>query len=205
MALLSHARSLALPRIDRRVAVGALLAALAAGLVLKLTRTAPTTPVLVAGADLPAGQPLGDLDLDVRRVESAAGLVVGDSVGDLADWVLRVPLAAGEPLVPSLLAPPEVLATPEAFALTLDRSHAVQGRLAAGDRVDVLVTVSAEPGSPPETYTVAQDVYVLDAEVGSTGFEAGEVAVLLAVDTAVAEKLANAREWGTIDLVRVSP
>jgi Flp pilus assembly protein CpaB len=205
MALLSHARALTMPDLDRRAIVGVLLAAVAAGIVLTLTRPAPTTPILVAGSDLPAGTPLGELDLDVRRVGSPEGLVVGDSVGDLSDWVLRVPVSEGEPIVPSLLLPPEVLAAPDAFALTLDRAHAVQGRIAPGDLVDVLVTTPDTNDTPPSTTTVAEAVYVLDVDVGDEGFDADRVAVLLAVDTDLASVLANAREVGTIDLVRVAP
>ena len=205
MALLSHARTLTMPNIDRRTVLGILLAAIAAGIVLMLTRPVATTPVLVAGGDLPAGTPLGELDLDVRRVGSPEGMVVGDSIGDLSDWVLRVPVSEGEPIVPSLLLPPQVLSAPDAFALTLDRAHAVQGRIAAGDSVDVLVTTAGTNDSPSNTTTAAQSVYVLDVDVGDEGFNADRVAVLLAVDTDLAAILANAREVGTIDLVRVAP
>ncbi len=205
MALLSRTRPLAMPHLDRRMILGVVLAAVAAGLVFVLTQPAATTPILVAAADLPAGTPLGDLDLEVRSVASSEGLVVGDSVGDLADWVLRVPVSAGEPLVPSLLLPPQVLDAPAAFALTLDRSHAVQGRIMVGDHVDVLVTTSGSLDTAPITVTVASAVYVLDVELGDDGFDADSVAVLLAVDTDLATSLANAREAGTIDLVRVTP
>ena len=205
MALLARTRPLTLPRVDRRSIIGVLLAGAAAGLVLILTTPAATTPVLVAAADLPAGTPLGELDLDVRQVASSEGLVIGDSVGDLTDWVLRVPVSAGEPLVPSLLLPPQVLDAPEAFALTLDRSHAVQGKLAAGDYVDVIVTTAGAMDSAPVTETVASAVYILDVELGDDGFDADRVGVLLAVDTDLAALLANARESGTIDLVRRAP
>ncbi|MCL1599726.1 MAG: RcpC/CpaB family pilus assembly protein [Actinomycetia bacterium] len=205
MALLSRTRPLAMPHLDRRTILGVFLAAVAAGLVLILTQPAVTTPILVAGSDLPAGTPLGQLDLEVRRVASPEGLVVGDSVGDLTDWILRVPVSAGEPLVPSLLLPPQVLDAPEAFALTLDRSHAVQGKIMVGDYVDVLVTTPGNLDTAPITATVASTVYVLDVELGDEGFDADRVAVLLAVDTDLAASLANAREAGTIDLVRVTP
>ncbi len=205
MALLSRTRPLAMPHLDRRMVLGVVLAAVAAGFVLILTQPAATTPVLVAGADLPAGTPLGQLDLEVRRVTSPEGLVVGDSVGDLNEWVLSVPVSAGEPLVPSLLVPPAVLDAPEAFALTLDRSHAVQGKITVGDYVDVLLTTPGTMDAVPITMTVARAVYVLDVELGDNGFDADRVAVLLAVERDLAASLANAREAGTIDLVRVTP
>ncbi len=205
MALLSHARSLSIGWLDRRTVIGVLLAALSAAIVLILSRPAVLAPVLVAGSDLPAGAPLSELDVEVRRVSSPVGLVEGDAVGELGEWTLRVPLAAGEPLVPSLLVPPQVGSSPDAFALSLDRAHAVQGRLGPGDSVDVLVTFPGTSGMAPVTETVASDVYVLDVDLGESGFDADRVDVLLAVDRDLAARLANAREAGTIDLVRVAP
>lgn len=207
MALLERVRPISLPIswLDRRTMLGILLAALAGVLVLALTRPPVLVPVLVAGADLPAGTPLSELDVSVRQVSSAVGLVEGDSVGELADWSLRVPLVAGEPLSPSLLVPPQVSDARDALALSLDRSHAVQGNLSQGDLVDVLVTRPASFEGPPETELVATAVYILDVSLGESGFDADRVDVVLAVDGDLAAELANARESGTIDLVRVTP
>jgi Flp pilus assembly protein CpaB len=174
-------------------------------IVLTLTRPPVLIPVLVAGADLPAGTPLSELDVSVRQVSSAVGLVEGNSVGELADWTLRVPLVAGEPISPSLLVPPQVGEAQDALALSLDRSHAVQGNLSKGDLVDVLVTRPASFEGPPETELVATSVYILDVSLGESGFDADRVDVVLAVDGELAVELANARESGTIDLVRVTP
>ena len=207
MALLERVRPMSLPIswLDRRTVAGILLAALAAALVMTLTRPPAVVPVLVAGSDLPAGTPLQDLDVAVREVASSVGLVEGDSIGELAQWTLRVPLVAGEPISPSLLVPPQVGAAPDALALSLDRANAVQGNIAAGDLVDVLVTRPASFDSAPVTEIVAASVYVLEAGTGESGFDADRVDVLLAVDTELAVRIANARESGTIDLVRVSP
>ena len=207
MALLERVRPMSLPItwLDRRTVAGILLAALAGALVLTLTSPPTVVPVLVAGSDLPAGTPLQDLDVAVRQVSSSVGLVEGASVGELAEWTLRVPLVAGEPISPSLLVPPQVGDAPDALALSLDRANAVQGTLVAGDLVDVLVTRPAEFDSAPVTEIVASGVYVLEAGMGEKGFDADRVDVLLAVDTDLAVLIANARESGTIDLVRVSP
>jgi Flp pilus assembly protein CpaB len=207
MAILERVRPISLPIswLDRRTILGILLAALAGVIVLTLTRPPAVVPVLVAGGNLPAGTPLAELDVAVRQVESAVGLVEGDSVGDLADWTLKVPLVAGEPITPSLLVPPQVGDAPDALGLSLDRSHAVQGMLSDGDVVDVLVTRPASFDGPPETEVVAAGVYVLDVSVGESGFDADRVDVVLAVDGQLAAEIANARESGTIDLVRVSP
>jgi len=205
MALLSRTQSAAVTWLDRRTLLGLLLAALSGIIVLTLTRPPALTPVLVAGGDINAGTPLGQVDLDVRRVSSADGLVAGDTIGDLADWTIRVPLSAGEPLLPSLLVPPAVASAPDALALSLDRAHAVQGQLVAGDTVDVLVTSAASLDSGAVTETVAAGVYILSVDLGDTGFDADRVDVVLAVDGPTASLIANARETGTIDLLRVSP
>ena len=207
MALLERVRpaGLSITWLDKRTVLGILLAALAGVIVLTLTQPPAVVPVLVAGSDLPAGTPLQDLDVSVRQVSSSVGHVEGDSIGELEDWTLRVPLAAGEPIAPSLLVPPQVGLSPNAFALSLDRSHAVQGDLAAGDVVDVLVTLPATFDEPPVTNLVASRVYVLEIGFGDSGFDADRVDVLLAVDSELALRIANARESGTIDLVRVSP
>jgi Flp pilus assembly protein CpaB len=207
MALLERVRpiSLSISWLDRRTMLGILLAALAGAIVLTLTRPPTVVPVLVAGSNLTAGTPLSELDVAVRQVSSAVGLVEGDSVGELADWTLRVPLAAGEPISPSLLVPPQVGESRNAMALSLDRSHAVQGNLSQGDLVDVLVTRAASFDAAPETELVAAAVYILDVSLGESGFDADRVDVVLAVDGDLAVNLTNARESGTIDLVRVTP
>jgi Flp pilus assembly protein CpaB len=205
MALLSRTQFAAVNWLDRRTLLGLLLAALSGIIVLTLTRPPALTPVLVAGGDINAGTPLGQVDLEVRRVSSADGLVAGDTIGDLSDWTIRVPLSAGEPLLPSLLVPPAVGLTPDALALSLDRAHAVQGQLVPGDTVDILVTSSSSLESNAVTETVASGVYILSVDLGDTGFDADRVDVVLAVDAATASLIANARETGTIDLLRVSP
>ena len=207
MALLERVRpvGLSIGWLDRRTVLGILLAAVAGVVVLTLTKPPVVVPVLVAGSDLQAGTPLQDLDVAVRQVPSSVGHVEGDSIGELAEWTLRVPLAAGEPIAPSLLVPPQVGLSPNAFALSLDRSHAVQGDLAVGDAVDVLVTLPSTFDEAPVTDLVATRVYILDVGFGESGFDADRVDVLLAVDSELALELANARESGTIDLVRVSP
>jgi hypothetical protein len=91
------------------------------------------------------------------------------------------------------------------MALSLDRSHAVQGNLSQGDLVDVLVTRAASFDAAPETELVAAAVYILDVSLGESGFDADRVDVVLAVDGDLAVNLTNARESGTIDLVRVTP
>jgi len=189
---------------DRRTALGLGLALVAGILVFSITRPPATIPVLVADGPLPAGIPLGDLPVGVRRVADAAGLVAEDAAADLEGWTLAAPLAAGEPLLPSLLRSPERGVRPFVLALSLERDRAVLGELQAGDLVDVYVTVTGDAG-PPEARRAAEAVYVVAVGAPVSGL-AGEARVdlLLAVDDALAAVLVAARAQGDLDLVRVS-
>ncbi len=202
MAVGVHVRNLSIPRPDTRTLLGVGLAALAALLVMWMTRPATTVPVLVAGSDLPAGTPLSALDITVRHTSDPGGLVVGDEIGDLSDWVLVAPIASGEPLLPSLLRPPEVQSAPDLLALEVDESHAVLGRIDPGDRVDVYASTS-RPGEPAATRLIASSVYVVDAAVSESSVNGGQVQLLLAVDDALAAALTTAMNEGDLDLVRV--
>lgn len=191
-------------RLDRRLLLGLLAAAAAGGLVLVLTRPAPRVAVLVADGPLPAGVELAGLPVGVRHLPNAAGLVAADSVDGLAEWTLAAPLTEGEPLLPSLLRPPERRFRPDVLALSLPRDRAVLGELQAGDLVDLYVTAGLLDG-PPATRLVAVDVYVVAAGPAPGGIAGSErVDILLAVDDALAAALVNARHEGDLDLVRVS-
>ena len=205
MALGVRVRDVALPTVDRRMVIGAILAAVAALGVLVVTKPPERIPVLVAGSDLVVGRPLGEMEFEVRYVESSEGLVVGDSLGDLGEWSLRVPLAEGEPLVPSLMQPPELLASPNVIALSLAAENAVLGRLVSGDEVDVYATTMNGIDSGSVTEMIASNVYVVEAVVPESSIDRGRVNVLLAVDDELAARLASASHTGDIDLVRVSP
>jgi Flp pilus assembly protein CpaB len=205
MALGIRARTLSIPSMDRKRILGLVLAAIAALLVLLLTKPPDRIPVLIASADIAPGQALTADDVSVRYVESAEGFVQGSSLGDLDSWSLRAPIAEGEPLVPSLLQPPELREAPNVIALSLDESHAVLGRLVPGDRVDVYVTVGNGLGEEPVTRLVATGVYVVESRPDGDGIGADRVNLLLAVDEALARIIAGASRSGAVDLVRVSP
>lgn len=192
------------PRLDRRTLLGVALAVVAAAAVLVLTRPQPTVSVLVAASDLPAGTPLADLDVGVRQVRDGSGLVTGTDLGELAGWTLRVPLHAGEPLLPSLLQPPALQDAPALIALEVDASHALLGRISPGDRVDVYVSRTV-PGAAPVTERIADDVYVLEAHLSDSRAGRPRVDLLLAVDDELAAALAGALHAGELDLVRVGP
>jgi len=202
MAIGVRARSISIPKPDTRTLIGIGLAASAALLVLWMTRPVPTTPVLVAGADLPAGTPISELDLSIRYTQDPTGMVTGDSPGELSDWVLVAPLAAGEPLIPSLLRPPEVQTTPDLLALDIAQAHAVLGQIDPGDRVDIYASTS-KVGQPTDTRLIASDVYVVDSSVAESSVNDDRVQLLLAVDDELAATLTAAMNGGELDLVRV--
>lgn len=199
---LEELRRIPLPAVAPRTMLGIGLAAVAALLVLVVTRPAATVPILVAGADLPAGTPLSELEIDVRSVESASGLVAGDELGELEGWVLGAPISAGEPLLPSQLRPPETLAAPDALAVELPAAHAVLGQLGAGDRVDVYATTSL-PGEPTQTTLIASAIYILEARTVESTASQDRVELLLAVDRATARAVTTAMRAGEVDLVKV--
>jgi hypothetical protein len=76
--------------------------------------------------------------------------------------------------------------------------HAVQGQLIAGDLVDIYVTDDLE------TRLLAASIKVISAEVDTVGLVGSDVALLLAVDDALAPRLVAAMQTAAIDLVRVT-
>jgi len=205
MAISVRLNELSVPWFDRRRLVGVVLAVAAGLLVLMLTQPEPRVGILVAARDLDPGRALTQADVSVRYVASSEGLVPGNTLEELPNWSLRAPVNAGEPLTPSNLQPPELLAYPNVIALSLDQAHAVLGRLVAGDRVDIYRTVTSGAGSLPVTELIATGVYVVESRPVLEGINAHQVDLLLAVDGDLARLLAGAT-WGDgIDLVRVAP
>ncbi len=206
MALTGLRDALAVPRLNRRTLLGVALAATAGFLVLILTRPAPTMQVLVAADDIPAGTPLDEGLVTTRAVSSARGLVESGSLGELVGWSLVVPLAAGEPLLPSLLEPPQVAEAGAVLSVVLEESHAALGRIGAGDEVDIYVTWQGSTGEPRTTELLAAGVYVVDAMTGDGSLAGGDqVQVLVAVDDALALDLTRAGRLGELDMVRKTP
>lgn len=193
------------PRIDRRTLIGVGLAAVAALLVLLLTRPSPTVSVLVAADDIPAGRPLDQADLTTRSVGSSEGLVEGSSIGELSAWTVVAPLRAGEPLLPSLLQPPQVTEAGNLIAVAIEESHAVLGHLGPGDRIDIYVTWPSRGGEPPLTELLAAGVYVAEVQADTGSSISGSmVNLVLAVDDELAPRMARASRSGALDLVRVA-
>ncbi len=194
-----------LDRVDVQTLTGVALAAVAAALVLVITRPPHTVPVLVAARDVGAGQPLAASDVSVRRVDDPSGLVTGDALGGLVDWTLATSLAAGEPLLPSLLREPQRAAMPDLFGFSLDADHAVLGRISGGDAVDVYVTWPVAADATRITERIAEGVLVTETTTFEGAIGGNRIELLVAVDADLAAVLTAALRGGEVDLVRVGP
>ncbi|SDF52698.1 Flp pilus assembly protein CpaB [Klenkia brasiliensis] len=180
----------------RRVAAG-LLALLALALALRPAPAAPGAPavagVVVAGADLPAGRPLGADDL--VTAEWPTGLVPDGAARDPAELtgaVLAAPVRRGEPVTDARVVGPGLWArVPQGQVAAPVRlaDLAVAALLRAGDRVDVLATTS-----DGDTRVVAAGALVLAAP--PEGPDPG--LLVLAVAETTAAELATATTQATL-------
>jgi Flp pilus assembly protein CpaB len=151
----------------------------------------PLRPVVVVGSGLPAGKPIGPVEIDsalaVRRVPerfAPPGALISPT--EALGLVARVALPAGSYLQASQLAPPRRRAA-HAPALSRDRRPveiAVSGAgalLAAGStpsgaKVDVVVTSEPQSAGPGPTYVAAAAVPLLALRPGAEGGAPGGVA-----------------------------
>jgi Flp pilus assembly protein CpaB len=193
------------PRLEKRTLIAVGLAALAAFIVLTLTRPDTSVGVLVAAGDLPVGVAL-DADLvAVRQVANADGLVPGSGVGELEGWTLAAGIRKGEPLLPSLLVDPDAVPRPSALSIAIPETHAALGSVVAGDIVDIYVTWPATPGESRRTELLVPGVEVLESRPASDAVGgARTIELLFAVDTELAPLIAGGHRIGDLDLVRVS-
>lgn len=182
-------------QMDVRLVGAGLLAATSALVVLMVTSPPERTAILAAGSDLPAGIPLSELDLEVRRVEDSSGLINADAVDSLSDYALLSPLAAESPIPRSLLISPEDERGVDLLGLDLDSAAAVHGWLVGGDLVDVYAVAE-------ETDLIAEAVEVVDVEVDGTSLGSGRVRLIVAVSGEIGPRLIAASEAGSIHLVR---
>ncbi len=187
-----------LERVDRRTWLGIALAATAALLTLSISKPAPTVDVVFAGEDLPAGVRLADLTLVTRQLPASFGMLNEQDLDAVGEWTLAEPIGQDEPVLPSLLRAPALAENPDLFALAVDPSHAVLGRISAGDYVDVYVTWKDDD----ITTRIAEGLYVVEARTDDDGFGDGEVQMLLAVDRDRAELLTHAVRTGDVDIVK---
>jgi len=196
-------------RVHRRRVGGAHLVMVLAGLLglvltLAALRDEPTGQrVAVAARDLAAGVPLRASDVRFEPVR-ASGDVLAHLVGDDGAWrgrVLTTAVPAGAPLAAASLRGRASADGLRAMSIPVDRARAVNGRLAAGDRVDVVL---ARDGVAT---VVAAGLEVLDVageDGGAFGAQRGQLTVTLAVDVADSQRLAAVLADGEFVLTRVT-
>lgn len=186
-----------------------------------------TRPVVVAAVDVLDGARLAPSDLRVVQWPAEA---VPDGVTGVADSlvgrVTRMPVLAGEALVPARLAPigaepgleAKISRGKRAMAVRIDDVTGVNGLLRPDSRVDVLVTVRpvmAGTGVPPVSRLFLANMRVLaigtdvhraaDSSAQASGVQAAlagaSATVTLEVTPTEAERLAVAMQEGEIQLV----
>jgi len=176
----------------------------------------PLTQVVVAAVDLTEGQVL--TASDARTVELPTVSVPPSAysqVDSVIGRVTRVPVFAGEALLPGRLAPVgtgaglEVKIAPgkRAMAVKIDEVAGLSGLIQPNSRVDVLVTLqdNADGGQQQRAKMFMSNMRVLSVgsamERGPDGRPMNATTAALEVTPAEAEQLAVAANQGKIQLV----
>lgn len=194
-----------------RVPFAAVALGLAAAVAVGELRPAPpvTVDVLVAAHDVPAGTVLTDADVRTAAVPPDTAVAGAQATGHASVVGQRtaVPVPAGLPLVPGVLAGGRLAGPPGTVVAAVRLADgAVATLLQPGDRVDVLAaSAQAGPGS-----AVARGALVLPAPaaqdrgsglLGGSGEASASAPLMLAVQPEEAAALAGAA--GTADLSAV--
>jgi Flp pilus assembly protein CpaB len=185
-----------------------LAGALGVLLTLSVLRAADRTqPVLVAAHDLAPGTVIDDGDVRVARVH-AGGPVLATLFGPRDLPRLRGQVVTGNVASGALVARTDVRAVgspgvTRVMSFPLPRARAVGGKLAPGDRVD-LVAVDRGSGRAGYVLTDAEVIAVDGPGGGPLGRASDDVTVTLAVGGEDAPRLAAALEAGTVTLVRAT-
>ena len=193
-----------------RVSSGHIIMLLAGALGLLLTvsllRTAGNTqPVLVAARDLAPGTVLDAGNVRVSRVHVDASvlttLIPGDRPASIKGQVVVGSVRGGALLTHDLVRSVDAHAATRVMSVPIARAKAVDGRLVAGDHVDVL-GVDHDTGRAGYVLTDAEVVTVDGHSSGALSGASDDVTVTLVVDGATAPRLASAVAAGTVMLVR---
>jgi Flp pilus assembly protein CpaB len=183
-----------------------MLVAGVAGLVITLGVLRPGAGgerVAIAARDLEAGTALGPRDVRFESV-SVPDQVLGRYVTPrelpgVRGRVLTAPVFAGEPVLEAHLRSRAATEGRRAMSIPVDRARAVNGNLAPGDRVDVVVAAD------DAVSIVVAGAEVLDVDDDDAfGTRRGEVRVTLAVDARESQLLAAAISDGDFVLTRVT-
>jgi Flp pilus assembly protein CpaB len=185
-----------------------MLLAGALGVLLTLTvlRSADQTrPVLVAAHDLAPGTVVGDGSVRVARVHADPGVLAtmfaAEQLDTVRGQVVTTGMRSGELLTRSAVRAVDAHAATRVMSIPVARAHAVDGKLTAGDRVDV-VAVDREQKKAAYVVSDAEVVGVDGHDGGALATTSDDVTVSLVVDGTSAPRLAAAVEVGTVTLVR---
>ena len=171
--------------------------------------------VVVAGKDVPSAVALSGDQLKVRQWPADSAMVGKFSqMEDVTGRVTAVPLAAGEPVLESKLAPKGVIPgltallpmDKRAMTVKVDEASGVAGFLNPDNRVDVLVTVDkGEFNKDPMSKVILQNLRILGTgqRIEKRLGEKPQVVptVTLEVTPEEGERLALATREGMISLV----
>ena len=167
------------------------------------TSGAVLTPVVVAGGDIPVGKRITEEMVEIKDITADVVLAgTYSDTGDVVGQVTRVPLVAGEQVIPMKVTatgaaivdvenPPLAYVVPEgkrAVAVQVTNVIGASGLIRAGDYVDVILTVKVGSGGTAEesdsvslesnqiARTVLQNVQVLsiDQDVALTAVDVDE-------------------------------
>ena len=223
VASLSTAGALRRPRrADPRALVGIFLtlAALGGSVAFWVSAT-DSRAVLIAAHDLPAGSTLRRSDFTITniRVDDAvfAAAVPADQLDSLVGHRLGEPIHVDQLLARAQLADQSGLA-PDQVAITIPArpDSAVDGRLRAGDWVQVLVTLPDKSRGEAHAHQVLERAQVFevgrDSSLSSSSASdardssRGPISsVTLAVTPDQARQLAEARRAGELDILLLPP
>ena len=183
------------------------LAALGAFVAARGTDQGPAHSYVTVSRDLPSGTKLQAGDLRLVPMDLPDGLA-SRAFAETSALVGRLtihPLAQGELVQASAVVTGEAADPRSQVSVPVDRSRALDGQLASGERVDVLSTYGT--GADGQTIVVVRGAEVLRVDQGQRGALAGgnDLIVLLALPTSNdALAVTHAAQAGKITLVRTT-
>jgi hypothetical protein len=202
-----------------RAVVGAFLVIVATvgtfGAYLSAT-AAPSTSYVVAARAFEVGEVVMQEDLvgdgaGVRPValelppEVAGRALPADdgAVDRLVGQLVVAPLAAGDLLLASHFADVATADRGVVLSLSLPAERALAGRVAAGERIDLVATFTAAGARGSETRIVARDIGIVAVNAAGDGLSGGRVTLLVEVDDlATAQAVQHAVDTAEIAVLR---
>ncbi len=183
-----------------------LAGALGVLLTLSVLRSADDTrPVLAAAHDLAPGTVITDDSVHVARVHVdgavLATLFAADQLQAMRGRVVTTTIHANELVGRGSVSALDAHRSTREMSFPIARSRAVGGKLATGDRVDVLA-VDHDSGRAGYVVTDAEIVAVEGRSGGALSGASDDVTITLVVELATAPQLASAIDAGTVMLVR---